>query len=81
MNTLRRVYNGKYTLIKNERNSWPRYLNYSEDLKLRGDYWNKRYEGCRVVQWDNTNIPIGNPSGIRKQRTIFSSYYSDFFTK
>ena len=73
--TLRRVYDGKCTLIKNASNSWPRYANYDENLKLRRDYWNERYEGCRVGKWDNTNVLIGKPSDARKQRATFSSYY------
>ena len=74
---LRRVYKGKLNLMINARNSWPRYAKHDEDVKLCRDYWNERYEGHRVVQWDNTNVSIGNPSGARKQRTTFSSYYGE----
>jgi len=75
--SLRCVYDGKCSLIKNGRSSWPRYTKHDEDVKLRGDYWNERYQGHRVVQWDNTNVSIGKPSDARKQRATFSSYYGE----
>ena len=60
------------------RESWPKYATYKEDCKLRKDKWNIRYDGMRVVLWDNTNISmLFKPSNPQLQRSTFSNYYSE----
>ena len=60
------------------RESWPKYATYKEDCKLRKDKWNIRYDGMRVVLWDNTNISmLFKPSNPQLQRITFSNYYSE----
>ena len=72
---LRGLFAEKCKLIKQSRDSWPRYATHDEAIKLRGPCWNDRYGNHRVVQWDNTDIHIGKPPDTRKQRATFSFYY------
>ena len=58
------------------RDSWPRYVSYEEDSILRNDEWNQKYDGKRVIMWDDTNINFQfKPSGADEQRITYSHYY------
>ena len=44
--------------------------------ELRDPKWNERYQGKRVVFWDNTGIQLHKPSDAFLQRITFSAYYA-----
>jgi len=46
-----------------------------EDRKLRREKWNIRYDGKRVIMWDNTDIKLSKPSDASLQRLTYSAYY------
>ena len=44
---------------------------------MRKDKWKQKYEGKRVVMWDDTNINFAfKPSGAYEQRVTYSKYYA-----
>jgi hypothetical protein len=44
---------------------------------MRKEKWKKKYEGMRIVMWDDTNINFDfKPSGAYEQRVTYSSYYA-----
>jgi hypothetical protein len=73
---LRQVFDQKAYLVKCCRASWPTYVSYEEDRKLRKVKWNAKYDKKRVVMWDDTNVPfVFKPSRADNQRLTYSSYY------
>ena len=59
------------------RKSWPKYARHEEDCKMRKDKWNAKYDGVRIVMWDDTNVNFDfKPSGAYEQRVTYSSYYA-----
>ena len=59
------------------RKSWPKYATHAEDIQMRKDKWKQKYEGKRVVMWDDTNINFAfKPSGAYEQRVTYSKYYA-----
>jgi hypothetical protein len=74
--TLMNIFDNKRKTVLRCRLSWPVYLSYEEDRRLRKTKWNNKYEGHRVVFWDDTNISFCyKPSGANEQRLTYSSYY------
>ena len=73
---LRHVLDSKRKLVLRCRKSWPMYCSSKEDRMLRDDKWNERYDGKRVVFWDDTNVPFNfMPSDANMQRLTYSAYY------
>lgn len=73
---LYKIFDHKLTLVKRCRSSWPTYASYEEDKQLRKTKWD-RYNGKRVVLWDDTNIPFSfKPSAASNQRITYSQYYA-----
>ena len=58
---LKKPFRKKLALIKRARDSWPAYVSMEVDSKLRSEKWNERYDGKRVVMWDNTNVNMPKP--------------------
>jgi hypothetical protein len=70
------IFDEKCRIALEARSSWPRYASFEEDKKLRKEKWNGKYEGKRIVMWDDTNIPFSfKPGSALNQRTTYSSYY------
>ena len=70
------IFDEKCSIALRARSSWPRYASFEEDEMLRKEKWNAKYEGKRVVMWDDTNIPFSfKPGTALNQRTTYSSYY------
>jgi DDE superfamily endonuclease len=73
--TLRRLFDYKRYLHRKCRESWPIYATIEEDMRLRQAKWTDRYGNERVVMWDNTNVPLYQPSSPDAQRNTYSPYY------
>ena len=44
---------------------------------MRKEKWQKKYNGKRVIMWDDTNVNFDfKPSGAYEQRVTYSSYYA-----
>jgi DDE superfamily endonuclease len=57
-------------------NRWPLFLSFEEDTRLRDDRWNEYYGNeSRIIMWDNTNVPMFQPSLANSQRITYSKYY------
>ena len=70
------MFDAKAQIILACRSSWPTYLSLEEDMLLRDEKWNIKYENKRIIQWDDTNIPFTfKPSKADNQRLTYSSYY------
>ena len=63
-------------MILRERESWPTYCSYDEDISLMKCKWKERYEGHRIIQWDNTDVRMTKLGNADMQRTTYSSYYA-----
>lgn len=51
------------------------YAKFDEDAALRKEKWNEKYNGQRIIMWDDTNIPFTyKPSSALNQRMTYSSY-------
>ena len=72
---LKKPFRKKLALIKRARDSWPAYVSMEVDSKLRSEKWNERYDGKRVVMWDNTNVNMPKPQDAKMQRQTYSAYY------
>jgi hypothetical protein len=71
-----RIFNQKLYLALVCRASWPTYASFEEDKALRDPKWNSKYEGKRIVMWDDTNVPFNfKPRGAANQRITYSPYY------
>ena len=69
-------FDKKCRIALEARSSWPRYASFEEDKKMRKEKWNGKYEGKRIVMWDDTNIPFSfKPGSALNQWTTYSSYY------
>ena len=77
ISVLRQVFDSKCQTVLACRSSWPIYAFHHEDVHLRKDKWNLKYdEYKRIVQWDDTNVPFTfKPSRADNQRLTYSSYY------
>ena len=74
--TVYEIFDCKIHLILRCRSSWPTYASYDEDRLLRKAKWNSKYDGKRIIMWDDTNVPFQyKPSSARNQRLTYSSYY------
>ena len=72
----RDIFDSKLSIVISCRSSWPQFASYVEDSFLRKSKWNDKYEGKRVVMWDDTNIDFQfKPGGADEQRMTYSSYY------
>ena len=70
------VFDKKLSLVLSCRASWPKYVSYEEDANFRNDEWDEKYEGKRVIMWDDTNIDFQfKPSDSEEQRITYSHYY------
>ena len=59
----------KVERIKACKESWQRYVSFEEDFELMKEKWKDKYEGKRVVMWDDTNVNLAyQPSGADEQR-------------
>ena len=71
-----KVFDTKLALVVCCRSSWPRWVSHSEDCYLRKQKWSDKYEGKRVVMWDDTNVNLQfKTSSADTQRTTYSAYY------
>ena len=73
---LLKVFDSKLRMILRARESWPTYCTYDEDCALMKCKWKERYDGHRIIQWDNTNVRMAKFGNADMQRTTYSSYYS-----
>lgn len=73
---LRQLFDNKLDLLLTCRNRWPPYVTLNEDEALRREYWNKTYQGKRIIMWDNTCINLPKPQDSDAQRNTFSVYYA-----
>ena len=65
----RRVFDMKLLQSCNCRESWPAFAFCEEDVKFRNENWGAKFDGKRVVTWDNTNVNLNfKPSALRIQR-------------
>ena len=75
--TFYHIVDHKLDLVLECRRSWPLYSSFEEDALLRKEKWNEKYEGVRVVMWDDTNIPFCfKPSSSHLQKITYSLYYA-----
>ena len=64
-------------MVKSCRLSWPRYATYDEDFALMKEKWRIKYDGMRIVMWDDTNVNLAyQPGGADEQRLTYNMYYS-----
>ena len=70
------VFDEKVNLVLRARSSWSKYATLEEDISLRKEKWNSRYNNQRVVFWDNTNVKMYKPSSASLQESTWSSYYN-----
>ena len=67
----------KLIIAKDTREQWPTYASYKEDFTLMKSKWKDKFEGRRIVMWDDTNVNFAYmPSGADEQRLTYSVYYS-----
>ena len=60
----------------NCRQSWPAFALCEEDVKFRNDKWNEKFEGKRVIMWDNANVNFKHkPAASHIQQLTYSSCY------
>ena len=72
----RKVFDTKLAVVVCCRLSWPRWVSHSEDCTLRKPKWNDKYDGKRVVMWDDTNVNLQfKPSSGDAQHITYSAYY------
>ena len=72
-----KIIQQKMEMVLSCRDSWPTYVSFEEDKELRDEKWDLKYNGLRIVMWDDTNVPFNfKPSGALNQRITFSSYYA-----
>ena len=74
---MRAVFDQKLNIVRCARESWPKYASLDEDLMLRKEKWEGRYNNQRVIQWDNTNVAMTKPGDAAMQRTTYSQYYKE----
>jgi hypothetical protein len=73
---LRTIFDRKLALVTRAVVTWPRYAYHEEDVQLRSSKWKERYEGKRIIMWDNTNVNLmGKPTDADLQRLTYSLYY------
>ena len=71
------IFLTKLQMVKSCRLSWPRYATYDEDFALMKEKWRIKYDGMRIVMWDNTNVNLAyQPGGADEQRLTYSMYYA-----
>ena len=73
---LLKVFDSKLRMILRARESWPTYCSYDEDIALMKCKQKERYEGHRIIQWDNTDVCMTKLGNADMQRTTYSSYYA-----
>ena len=74
--TVRDLFRKKLKDEKRCREQWPLYVSYKEDHSLTKQKWRDKFEGKRVVMWDDTNVDLTfQPSGADEQRLTYSLYY------
>jgi len=74
--TARRIFDIKMLQIYKCRESWPPFAFYEEDAKFRNNKWNDKFNGKRIIMWDNTNINFNfKPTASHVQRLTYSTYY------
>ena len=66
----------KYSIERNARVRWPSYASYDEDISLRDEEWDKKYDGLRIIFHDMTNIPAYGFSDADLSRITYSKYYA-----
>ena len=73
----RDIFLTKLQMVKLCRLSWPRYASYDEDFALMKEKWRIKYDGMRIVMWDDTNVNLAyQPGGADEQRLTYSMYYA-----
>ena len=71
------IFQNKLDMSKTCRDSWPRYSSFDEYFCLMKEKWKEKYEGERVVMWDDTNVNLSfQPNGADEQRLTYSMYYN-----
>ena len=60
---------------------WPRFASFEEDIALRPKHWSDKYEGRRVIFWDDTNVPAIDPADSETNRHWVSHYYDGCVAK
>jgi DDE superfamily endonuclease len=73
---LRGVFDNKLNKHLRARKTWPSYVYHHEDLSIRKNGWNESYGHRRIIMWDNTSLPICQPSCAEAQRNTYSKYYA-----
>jgi len=74
------VFDSILQLVLRSRSTWPRFATFDEDKYLRKLKWTK-YDGKRIVFWDNTGIMTEQASTASLQRALYSLYYGGNCTK
>ena len=65
--TMYRIFDQKLYFVLVSRTSWPVYVTFEEDKELRDPKWNGKYDGLRIITWDDTNVCFNfKPSGAMK---------------
>ncbi len=75
--TMLDIFRGKLEIATQCRERWPQYVSYKEDHALMKEKWRRKFEGKRIVMWDDTNVDfMFQPSGADEQRLTYSVYYA-----
>ena len=78
---MRAVFDQNLNIVRCARESWPKYASLDEDLMLRKEKWEGRYNNQRVIQWDNSNVTMTKNVNATMQRTTYLHYYKENCTK
>ena len=63
------VFKTKLEKAKQCRKRWPKYASYNEDHALTKKKWRDKFQGKRVVMWDDTNVNLTfQPSSANEQQ-------------
>ena len=69
-------FDNKLDQVISTRKRWPMFATYLEDVTFRDREKWRSYDNQRVIMYDNTNVPICQPSCADSQRRTYSQYYS-----
>jgi len=73
--TVVRVLVSKLKMVRAARRRWPLFASYEEDIALRSEKWKTKYDGKRVIMWDDTNVNAPSPQDAETNRHWYSHYY------
>ena len=57
------------------------YVTIAENEQLRNSDWNEKYNGKRVVLWDNNGLSFHKPTDDLLQPLTYSPYYAEYVAK